>query len=73
MNKAVIDMLKKIPSRLCRSITFDNGLENSGHELIAEKLNVQTFFCNPCHSWEKGGVENGIGLIRTHKCFGKRL
>lgn len=66
MNKAVIEMLKRIPQWLRRSITFDNGLENAGHESIAEKLNVKTYFCNPYHSWEKGGVENGIGLIRRY-------
>ena len=66
MNKAVIDMLRRLPKRFCRSITFDNGLENAGHELIAKQLKVKTYFCNPYHSWEKGGVENGIGLIRRY-------
>lgn len=66
MNKAVIEMLRRIPQWLRLSITFDNGLENSGHESIAKKLNVKTYFCNPYHSWEKGGVENGIGLIRRY-------
>lgn len=66
MNKAVIEMLKRIPKWLRRLITFDNGLENLWHEVIAEKLNVKTCFCNPYHRWEKGGVENGIGLIRRY-------
>jgi transposase, IS30 family len=66
MNNAVIGMLKRIPKKLRRSITFDNGLENASHELIAKRLGVQTYFCNPYHSWEKGGVENGIGLVRRY-------
>jgi transposase, IS30 family len=66
MRKAVIKMLKKIPRKFCRSIMFDNGLENSEHELIAKSLKVKTYFCNPYHSWEKGGVENGIGLVRRY-------
>lgn len=66
MNIAVIDMLRRIPKALRRSITFDNGLENAGHELIARRLGVRTYFCNPYHSWEKGGVENGIGLVRRY-------
>ncbi|MDH4201006.1 MAG: IS30 family transposase [Spirochaetia bacterium] len=64
MRQAVINILKKIPKRLVRSITFDNGLENAEHERIAKALGLKTYFCNPYHSWEKGGVENGIGLIR---------
>ena len=64
MRQAVISILKKFPGRLVKSITFDNGLENSEHERIAKYLGIKTYFCNPYHSWEKGGVENGIGLIR---------
>lgn len=44
------------------SFTLDNGLENIRYE----KLNVSTFFCHPYSSWEKGSVEQGIGLIRRH-------
>ena len=63
-NKAIISMLKNIPEKMRKSITFDNGLENAGHEKIARALNLNTYFCNPYHSWEKGSVENTNGLIR---------
>jgi IS30 family transposase len=66
MKKAVIQMLRRIPEKYVKSITFDNGLENADHEGIANALGVKTYFCNPYHSWEKGGVENGIGLIRRY-------
>jgi len=66
MRYAVIDILKRIPQEFRKSITFDNGLENAEHQLIAKRLGVKTYFCNPYHSWEKGGVENGIGLIRRY-------
>jgi len=42
------------------SLTLDNGIENTTHETIG----IKTFFCNPYHSWEKGGVERFIGQIR---------
>jgi len=64
MKKAVISILRRFPKELLQTITFDNGLENAAHESIAKALGVKTYFCNPYHSWEKGGVENGIGLIR---------
>jgi IS30 family transposase len=66
MRMAVIGILKQFPKKFRRSITFDNGLENAEHELMAKELNLQTYFCNPYHSWEKGGVENGIGLVRRY-------
>ena len=29
-------------------------------------LESRPIFCNPYHSWEKGSVEQGIGLIREY-------
>ena len=57
--------IKKMARNLRRkTITFDNGIENRDHAILAKDLNIQTFFCNPYHSWEKGSVENTIGRIR---------
>lgn len=43
-----------------KSITFDRGAENAKHH----ELGIPTYFCNPYHSWEKGGVENANKMIR---------
>lgn len=51
------DMLAGTESR---TITLDNGIENRKHE----ELIVPAYFCEPYHSWEKGGVENAIKMIR---------
>lgn len=64
---AVITRLKeeeKINPDLVKSITFDRGPENSGYKTIGKKLKVETYACNPYHSWEKGGVENMNKRIR---------
>ena len=66
MRNAVIDILRKFPKSMLRSITFDNGLENADHMTIAKRLGLKTYFCHAYHSWEKGGVENSIGLIRRY-------
>lgn len=47
-----------------RTITYDNGSENSQHKRTNDELGTQSYFCLPYHSWEKGTVENTIGLIR---------
>lgn len=54
----------RYPNSLHQTITFDNGTENVSHELLPKYVNCQTYFAHPYHSWEKGTVENTIGLIR---------
>ncbi len=43
-----------------KSISLDNGIENRDHETLF----VPAYFCNPYHSWEKGGVEHANKMIR---------
>lgn len=62
--KAIIGSLKKLPAHARLSVTYDNGSENYYHEEINLELNMQSYFCKPYHSWEKGAVENANGLIR---------
>lgn len=51
--------------KACRlSITYDNGTENVDHERVNQQLRTKSYFCNPYHSWEKGTVENTVGLVR---------
>jgi IS30 family transposase len=66
--------LKKMAKDLTlRTITYDNGIENRDHETVAAALQINTYFCNPYHSWEKGGVENTIGRIRRYIPKGSNL
>jgi len=64
MNEAITERLGNLPPQMRQSITFDNGQENRRHYELRESLGVQTFFCNPYSSWEKGSVENAVGLTR---------
>ena len=64
MHKAEVESLIKYPVRMRRSITYDNGTENALHELTNKKLGTKSYFCTPYHSWEKGTVENLIGIVR---------
>lgn len=57
-------MWAPLPASLRRSVTYDNGLENTEHLILNERLGMQSWFCQPYHSWEKGQVENTNGLIR---------
>ena len=64
MATAVIDRLRNLPSDLRRSITFDNGQENRHHMRMQDQLGLKTYFCDPYSSWQKGSVENAVGLTR---------
>jgi len=61
---AILESLGKYPVNYRRTITYDNGSENTEHKEINKILDTQSYFCEPYHSWEKGTVENTIGLIR---------
>ena len=64
MNDALTSRLAPLPQALRRSITFDNGPENRRHYLLRDELNCKTYFCHPYSSWERGSVENAVGLTR---------
>jgi len=64
--QAIIKTLEPLPAHLTRSMTFDNGSENVCHTKIRDTFNLDTFFCKPYAAWQKGGVENAIGLIRRY-------
>lgn len=49
-----------------RSMTFDNGTENVKHTKLKEMFEIQTYFCDPYSSWQKGLVENTNKLIRQY-------
>lgn len=59
--KALTGMLKEL---YCLTITHDNGIENKQHEYMSKELRIDTYFCDPYSSWQKGSVENTIGRIR---------
>jgi IS30 family transposase len=56
-------LLRPIPAKLRRTITFDNGTEFARHTRL-HNLDLQTFFCDPYAPWQKGGIENAIGRMR---------
>jgi hypothetical protein len=48
------------------TISHGNGLEFARHEEISAVPEAAGYFCKPHSSWEKGGVENFIGLVRQY-------
>lgn len=66
MRKSITRTLGQFPKHLRRTITYDNGSENTHHQKVNKKLGTSSYFCAPMHSWEKGSIENLNGLVRRH-------
>ena len=64
--ESLISTLGGYPDHMRMTITYDNGPENTCHGWIDRALGTESYFCEPYHSWEKGTVENSIGLIRRY-------
>jgi transposase, IS30 family len=62
--KRLFERMSRLPGALRRTMTADNGLENSNHKEITSSLDMLMYFCHAYHSWEKGTVENMNGWIR---------
>lgn len=60
--KVIVQRLRAIPKRLRRSLTLDRGTENAEWEAFG----LPVYFCDPYSSWQKGSVENCIGLLRRY-------
>lgn len=61
-----LQSLSKADKPIVRSVTADNGSENTNHDKISKELRIKWYFCHPYHSWEKGTVENTIGRVRRY-------
>lgn len=64
--EALRESITSLPQDLWKSITFDNGTEGATHVKLRSDYQLQTYFCDPYSSWQKGGVENLNGLIRQY-------
>ncbi|HVR78377.1 MAG TPA: IS30 family transposase [Acidimicrobiia bacterium] len=56
--------LDRIPSRLLSSVTFDQGSEWAGWEIIADTFGIDAWFCDPHSPWQRGQIENQNRQIR---------
>jgi IS30 family transposase len=62
--KNIINKFRGRKKILIETITFDNGGEFAKHGDISKRLKIDTFFCDPYSSYQKGSVENGNGVLR---------
>lgn len=65
-NKVLFTRMAVFPDKLRKTITADNGSENTKHKQITEGMKMAMYFCHPYASWEKPTVENMNGRIRRY-------
>ncbi len=59
-NTAMLSIQAKLTSIISR--TYDNGIENKDHAA----LGIDSYFCDPYSSYQKGAVENGNKMLRRY-------
>ena len=56
----------RIPLRMKRTLTYDNGKEMSQHRLLTKNTKVKVYFTHPYSPWERPTNENSNGLVRDY-------
>lgn len=63
---ALIKHARKLPQELYQSLTWDRGKELAGHKRFTLATDIQVYFCDPQHPWQRGSNENTNGLLRQY-------
>lgn len=64
--RAIVGRLAGLPPALRRTITLDNGTENTLHEEITAEIGARCYFARPYASWQRGTNEQTNGMVRWY-------
>jgi len=63
---ALIKQVKKLPTNLFKSLTWDRGHELAAHRQFSVATNIAVYFCDPQSPWQRGSNENTNRLLRQY-------
>jgi IS30 family transposase len=64
--KALTKNAGKLPRELYKSLTWDRGSEMAGHAKFSLATEIEVYFCDPHHPWQRGSNENTNALLRQY-------
>jgi IS30 family transposase len=64
--EAMIAKIKAFPENICKTLTWDQGLEMAAHARISIDTGIDIYFCDPHSPWQRGSNENTNGLLRQY-------
>lgn len=66
LSSVTCSILRRLPGKLRRTSTVDNGKEFADFKTIQRGLKLKVYFANPHAPWERGTNENTNGLLRDY-------
>lgn len=66
MRNALTTTIERLPVRLMKSLTWDQGSEMGRHRAFTSDTGVPVYFCDPASPWQRGSNENTNGLLRQY-------
>jgi len=70
---ALIRQARKLPDKLCKSLTWDRGPELADHTRFTMATDIDVYFCDPQSPWQRGSNENTTVMVwQDRSAFEKR-